>query len=282
MSNIKPVAADGQRKHAFVTLLSEYLKAPPDLQQLVLDHARRSAEENQRRVEKVETTSAGAGGYAQKAEGHGLVAGTRRLMIPLAVGGQPMEGFLNQHVSRRTIMGASAGLAAISMPTAVAVAADGNLQTRQAGGVALELQALQKAFNVEFRTLNKHRKIFTAAEQRFFAMRPAQPKRTSLEEVNRAQDEAWDAAYEVARHKSGFAAVDKAFVAQFRRTDRAAGRILRFKAVSLEDIQIKLEVHGRWVFDEGDKITQVLGSDIRRVAKAQRSNVSRGTAAVTG
>ncbi|AZO54906.1 hypothetical protein EJ077_16715 [Mesorhizobium sp. M8A.F.Ca.ET.057.01.1.1] len=275
MSNIKPSAAEGQPKHSFVTLISEWLKAPPHLQQLALDHARRSAEENQRRVEKVETTSAGAGGCPQKVERHGLVAGTQRHIIPSAEGGQPMEGFLNQHISRRTIMGASAGLAAIAMPTAVAVAADGNLQTRQAGGVALDLQALQKAFNVEFRALNKHRKIFTAAEQRFFAMRPAQPKR-------RAQDdEAWDAAYEVARHKSGFAAVDKAFVAQFRRTDRAAGRILRFKATSLEDIQVKVEVHRRWVFDEGDKIMQVLGSDIRRVAKAQRSNVSRGTAAVT-
>ncbi|TGU85863.1 hypothetical protein EN794_053610, partial [Mesorhizobium sp. M00.F.Ca.ET.151.01.1.1] len=96
-----------------------------------------------------------------------------------------------------------------------------------------------------------------------------------------AQDEAWDAAYEVARHKSGFAAVDKAYGHQFRRTDRAAGRILRFKVVSLEDIQVKLDVHRKWVFDEGDKIMQVLGRDIRRVTKAQRSNVSRGTAAVT-
>ncbi|TGU86626.1 hypothetical protein EN794_053300, partial [Mesorhizobium sp. M00.F.Ca.ET.151.01.1.1] len=207
MSNIKPVAADGQRKHAFVTLLSEYLKAPPHLQRLVLDHVRRSAEENRRKIEKAETTSAGAGGCPQKAGRHGLVAGTQRHIMSSAEGGKLMESVMNQHVNRRSIIGASAGLAAIAMPAAVAArAADGghsNLQTRQAGGVALDLQALQKTFNVEFRALNKHRKIFTAAEQRFFAMCPPQPKRKSLGDLDRvAQDEAWDAAYEVARHKS--------------------------------------------------------------------------------
>ncbi|TGU86622.1 hypothetical protein EN794_053315, partial [Mesorhizobium sp. M00.F.Ca.ET.151.01.1.1] len=205
MSNTK-AAADGQRKHVFVTLLSEYLKAPPHLQQRVLDHARRSADENQRKIEKAETTTAGAGGCPQKAERHGLVAGTRCHMILSAEGGKLMESVMNQHVNRRSIIGASAGLAAIAMPAAVAVAADGghsNLQTRQAGGVTLELQALQKAFNVEFRTFNKHRKVFNAAEQRFFAMCPPQPKRKSLGDLDRvAQDEAWDAAYEVARHKS--------------------------------------------------------------------------------
>lgn len=262
-----------------------------------------------------ETIKPAAGALAAHACRPGLVD---RLLMPSNVlaemkpGGRAVEKLMNQHVNRRSIMGASVGLAAIAMPVAaVAAAADhvGSANLLTLPGVAPELQVLKKAFDVEFRKFEKIRKIWSAAERRYLEIRPPQPERiiadfekslayigakglgqqidrADLEHVeqvmrtNRDREQAWQAACEVAHKESGFAAAESPFGRQFDRADRAAARILRFKARSVDDILVKFEVHRKWVFEEASFVA-VMSTDINRIAKARRQSVSRGTAAVT-
>lgn len=255
---------------------------------------------------------------ASDSHGHGLAS---RLQMPsnAPVDAEPRGKAVrkdNQHVSRRSFMGVTVGLAAIAMPAAVAAAAANNvgptnLPTRPTIDVAPELLALKKAFDVEFRKFEKTRKIYSAAESRYFAIRPAKPERVrdnrgldathaslmaifrgepddhpdvapakEIVRINKEMAEAWEAADQAAQEEAAMVNADTVHHRQFIPTDRAASRIYRFKSRSLADIQVKIEVHRKWTFDI-DYFMPMLVTDINRIAKAQRQSVSRGTTAVT-
>lgn len=223
-----------------------------------------------------------------------------------------MEKFMNQHVNRRSIMGASVGLA-IAMPSAAVAAAtaevgSANLPTL-AAGVSPELQALKKAFDRDFRKFEKVREVWDAAEQAYLDIMPPRPEHIVadfekslayiaakgrgqqidqadveyIEEITRAnkeRKEAWEAADEAAKQQSGFADADAAYGRQHWLTSLAANRILGFKARSFDDVKVKLQLHRKWGFDIG-RLVPKISADINLIAKAQRQSVSRGTTAVT-
>ncbi|TIX16222.1 MAG: hypothetical protein E5V46_03335 [Mesorhizobium sp.] len=207
---------------------------------------------------------------------------------------------MNQHVNRRSIMGASVGLAAIAVAAATAENNAESANTLPAAGVAPELQALKKAFDAEFRKFEKTRKIFSAAEKRYFAIRPPKPEILREQDIdkmvatmsamlrrypvdhpdlaenqertriNQEREEAWEEADSMAQKESGFADADAAYGRQHWPTSLAANRILRFKARSLDDVKVKLQLHRRWGFDI-DRLMPTISTDIKRIAKVQRA-----------
>lgn len=69
----------------------------------------------------------------------------------------------------------------------------------------------------------------------------------------------------LARRRTGFAKIDRAFVRQLDRAYAAANRLARCPAQSFSDIAAKARVHRVWEFD-GDDINYIM-ADIARVAR---------------
>ncbi|BAV45279.1 Uncharacterized protein MLTONO_0376 [Mesorhizobium loti] len=264
--------------------------------------------------------------------------------------------FMNQHVNRRSIMSASAGLAAMALPAAAAsnqdadveaaaIALAGALKARHGGhwdihndqktglvavskrsdsrrlegmafaapepvaAAAPELRRLKEAFEVALQKWTDKNDLLGEAEKRYHGLIPPQPEELVLsreETLNglRAQlngepsdhpaivrtlewsratvarREAWEAACQEVMKDSGLPDARKADKKRLALASLAADRILRFRARSLADIQLKFEVDRTWDFEPEDFVPAIR-ADIDRIAKAQRG-VSRGTNTVTG
>lgn len=159
---------------------------------------------------------------------------------------------------------------------------------------------LEAAFHTEWQ---KHREMLpehNAAEIAYFAereklVRPVMRK-TSPEEIEairrltigelrdfksfgNAADEYAEAirtyakADGLARRRTGFAKMDRAFVRQLDRAYAAANRLVRCPAQSFGDIAAKARVHRVWEF-EGDDINYIM-ADIARVARKGVSHERR-------
>ncbi|TPI16582.1 hypothetical protein [Mesorhizobium sp. B4-1-1] len=206
---------------------------------------------------------------------------------------------MNTHVSRRSIFGASASLAAMAMPPVAAAQTAPTVDVAMA--VSPELLRLKAAYDDENRKWKPFGDRLAEAETRYFDSKPPKPEwlsppRLTNEEIvkmlearlkggdnadyprkaeieattreNKAREEAWRQACDRAQRTSG---LDKALRAEKRlsgRRHRAGEKVMCFPARSLQDMELKLRVQREFFYND---FQHVLAKDIRRLAKAQRA-----------